>query len=310
MDANDSPEPPSNSEQAGGLSAGLKAILKIFFKKQPAVKLSSSQREAFIEKSIEEFSSHISTKDQILEEAAMEMIHGVIDLAQTTIKEIMVPRVDIVGIAEGTPLKEVIELVKRAGHSRFPFYRESLDEIKGILYIKDIFVDGLTEGSVLVDTKTRPAFFVPENKKASELLKEMKKQKVHLAIVVDEFGGTAGLVTLEDILEEIVGEIEDEYDLENTAVKKLDATHYSVKGSLPIYELNEELDLELPEDEFETVGGVIYDIVGSLPEEGTTVDYECLKLTATKIDGQRIRRVLVEILPERKAEKQSYDNEH
>ena len=151
---------------------------------------------------------------------------------------------------------------------------------------------------------------MPENKKASELLKEMKKQKVHLAIVVDEFGGTAGLVTLEDILEEIVGEIEDEYDLENTAVKKLDATHYSVKGSLPIYELNEELDLELPEDEFETVGGVIYDIVGSLPEEGTTVDYECLKLTATKIDGQRIRRVLVEILPERKAEKQSHDNEH
>ena len=308
MEANDSSEPPGNSEQ-GGLSASLRAFLKIFSKQPPAGKLSSSQRDAFIEKSIEEFSSHISTKDHILDEAALEMIHGVIDLSQTTVKEIMVPRVDMVGIAEGTPLSEVIELVKKAGHSRFPYYRESLDDIKGILYIKDIFVDGLTEGSILVDTKTRPAFFVPENKKVSELLKEMKKKKVHLAIVVDEFGGTAGLVTLEDILEEIVGEIEDEYDLENSAIKKLDDTHYSVKGSLPIYELNEELDLKLPEDEFETVGGVIYDIVGGLPAEGTTVDYECLKFTAVKIDGQRITRVLVEILPERQIEKLAGDRE-
>ena len=146
-----------------------------------------------------------------------------------------------------------------------------------------------------MDTKTRPAYFVPENKKVSDLLKEMKKKKSHLAIVVDEYGGTAGLVTLEDILEEIVGEIEDEYDLENHAIKKIDDTHYSVKGSLPIHELNEELDLELPEDQFETVGGVIYDIVGSLPEQGTTVDYKFLKFTADKDEGQHITRVVVEL---------------
>ena len=138
-------------------------------------------------------------------------------------------------------------------------------------------------------------YFVPENKKVNELLKEMKKRKIHLSIVVDEYGGTAGLVTLEDILEEIVGEIEDEYDFEDTAIEKIDATHYSVKGSVPIHELNEELNLDLPEDQFETVGGVIYDIVGSLPKQGTTVDYKCLRFTADKIDGQRIARVIVEI---------------
>jgi putative hemolysin len=297
METKDNTEPPSSESEHSGFIKSLKEFFKQFSRLQSDSKLSPSQRDAFIEQSIEEFSTQLSTEDDKLEQAAKEMIHGVIDLAQTTTKEIMVPRVDMIGIAEGTALKDVIELVKKHGHSRFPFYRESLDEIKGILYIKDLFVDGNATGEALVDTRTRPAFFVPENKKVSELLKEMRKQKVHMAIVVDEYGGTAGLITLEDILEEIVGEIEDEYDQDDPVIKKIDDAHYTVKGSLPIYELNEELDLDLPEDEFETVGGVIYDIVGSLPEEGTTVDYNCLRFTAIKIDGQRITRVGVEIKP-------------
>jgi putative hemolysin len=298
MDTKDSSEPPPSRD---GRRQGILEALRIFFKqfsRDQSSKLSASERDAFIEKSIEDFSSQLSTEDDKLEQAAKDMIHGVVDLAQTTVKEIMVPRVDMVGIEERTSLKDVIELVKKHGHSRFPFYRESLDEMKGILYIKDIFVDGYSNGDALVGTKARPCYFVPENKKVSDLLKEMKKERVHMAIVVDEYGGTAGLVTLEDILEEIVGEIEDEYDLDDPAVKKIDDTHYIVKGSLPIFELNEELDLDLPEDEFETVGGVIYDIVGSLPEQGATVDYQCLKFTANKIVGQRITRVGVEIVPE------------
>lgn len=297
MDTKDSSEPPSREGRRQGILEGLRVFFKLFSRDQSS-RLSASERDAFIEKSIEDFSSQLSTEDDKLEQAAKDMIHGVIDLAQTTVKEIMVPRVDMIGIEERTSLKEVIELVKKHGHSRFPFYRESLDEMKGILYIKDIFVDGYANGDALVGTKARPCYFVPENKKVSDLLKEMKKERVHMAIVVDEYGGTAGLVTLEDILEEIVGEIEDEYDLDDPAIKKIDETHYIVKGSLPIYELNEELDLDLPEDEFETVGGVIYDIVGSLPEQGTTVDYQCLKFTANKIIGQRITRVGVEIVPE------------
>jgi len=305
METKDNTEPPSSGRDGSrhqdnrqpGIIGSLKNFFKQFSRDESDARLSPSQRDAFIEQTIEEFSTQLSTEDDKLEQAAKEMIHGVVDLSQTIIKEIMVPRVDMVGIAEGTPIKEIIELVKKHGHSRFPFYRDSLDDIKGILYIKDLFVDGGISGDLLVDTKTRPAFFVPENKKISELLKEMRKQRVHMAIVVDEFGGTAGLITLEDILEEIVGEIEDEYDKNEPTIKRIDATHFTVKGSLPIYELNEELDLDLPEDEFETVGGVIYDIVGSLPKEGVTVDYNCLKLTAMKIEGQRITRVGVEIKP-------------
>jgi putative hemolysin len=297
MEMKENDEPPSREDRRTGLINSLKNFFKQFSRLQHESKLSPSERDAFIEETIEEFSSLLSAEDDRLEQAAKEMIHGVIDLAQTTIKEIMVPRVDMIGIAEGTSINEVIELVKKYGQSRFPFYRDSLDEIKGILYIKDLFVDSNSSGEVLVDTRTRPAFFVPENKKVSELLKEMRKQRVHLAIVVDEYGGTAGLITLEDILEEIVGEIEDEYDQGEPFIRKIDDTHYTVKGSLPIHELNEELDLDLPEDEFETVGGVIYDIVGSLPEEGTTVDYNGLRLTAMKIDGQRITRVGIEIIP-------------
>lgn len=291
METKDNSEPPSRIRPRKGFWP----LIRKLFQKESNEKLTPGQRDAFIEKSIEEFSTNISLETKKLEKAAKEMIHGVVDLSETVVKEIMVPRVDIVGIEEGTSVKDVIELVKKVGHSRFPLYRESLDEIKGILYIKDLFIDSLADGDVILDTKTRPAYFVPENKKVNELLKEMKKRKIHLSIVVDEYGGTAGLVTLEDILEEIVGEIEDEYDFEDTAIEKIDATHYSVKGSVPIHELNEELNLDLPEDQFETVGGVIYDIVGNLPKQGTTVDYKCLRFTADRIDGQRITRVIVEI---------------
>jgi putative hemolysin len=300
MEAKDNSEPPGRSNPRKGLLFFLKKL----FQKNSYSRLSSSQRDALIEKSIEEFSSSISLEDNKLEETAKEMIHGIIDLSETAVKEIMVPRVDMVGIEEGTVLRDIIELVKKTGHSRFPLYKESLDNIKGVLYIKDIFVDGSNSGEAMLDTKARPPYFVPENKKVSELLMELRKQKVHLAIVVDEYGGTAGLVTLEDILEEIVGEIEDEYDLEEQAIKKIDDTHYSVKGGLALYELNEELNLKLPEDQFETVGGVIYDIVGSLPEQGITVDYQGLKFTAEKVEGQRITRVLVELPPGENINKQ------
>ncbi|MCD6163682.1 MAG: HlyC/CorC family transporter [candidate division Zixibacteria bacterium] len=305
METKDNSEPPSSGYHQNGFWTRLKRL----FKKEPAAKLSQSQKDAFIEKSIEEFSTNISMEAEKLEQAAKKMIHGIIDLSDTAVKEIMVPRVDIVGIEEGASLAEIIELVKKTGHSRFPFYRESLDEIKGILYIKDVFVDYPSSNDTTLDTITRPAYFVPENKKASELLKEMKMNKIHLSIVVDEYGGTAGLVTLEDALEEIVGEIEDEYDLEEQVVKKIDETHYSVKGSLPISDLNEELDLDLPEDQFETVGGVIYDIVGRLPEQGTTIDYQSLKFTAEVIDGQRITRVIVELVQNKITNKQNTNSE-
>jgi len=298
MDVKENSEPPGKRGKKQGFWSQILEVFPGLSNKNSDAQLSPSQRDALIDKSIDEFSSNIAFEDNKLEESARDMIHGVVDLAETIVKEIMVPRVDIVGIESGTSIKDIVELVIKHGHSRFPFYAESLDEIKGILYIKDVFVDSLNSNDVILDNKTRPAYFVPETKKVDELLKELKKNKIHLAIVVDEFGGTAGLVTLEDILEEIVGEIEDEYDLEDPLIKPIDDSHFSVKGSLPISELNEELGLDLPEDQFETVGGVIYDIVGSLPEQGITVDYEFLKFTADVVEGQRITRVTVEIPPD------------
>jgi putative hemolysin len=296
MDSKDSDEPPIPKKRKKGVKSRLKGMLNIFSEEEHAVE----KKDELIKKSVEEFSTSLASADNELGPQARDMIIGIVDITTTTTKEIMVPRVDIVGLESGSSVKDVIDLVKKSGHSRLPVYEESLDTILGILYIKDLFVEGIRENQVVDKSMYRAAYFVPENKKVSELLKEMQSKKNHLAIVVDEYGGTAGLVTLEDILEEIVGEIEDEYDQDTPAIKKLDDRHYAVKGSVAIYDLNEELQLQLPEDQFETVGGVIYDLVGSLPSQGAKVTYKGISFVADRVEGQRIIRVIVEIPPPKK----------
>ncbi len=224
-----------------------------------------------------------------------DMLRGVLEISRTTAKEIMVPRVDIVGVESGVSVHDVSELVKKCGHSRLPLYEESLDSIIGIIYVKDIFISGLPADTLIGKQHARPPFLIPENKLLSDLLREMRTNKMHLAIVVDEYGGTAGLVTLEDILEEIVGEIQDEYDREGPPIRKIDERQYSVGGGLPVSELNDYFSLDLPVERFQTVGGVIYDIVGGLPAQGTKVTYGGVNFIADRIDGQRIRRVIVEL---------------
>jgi CBS domain containing-hemolysin-like protein len=251
------------------------------------------EREADLEKTIDKLSLEFSTTENILEADEREMIYGVVEMGETAVKEIMVPRVEMVGIEVGTPLREVIDAIKNTGHSRFPLYDDSLDDIKGILYAKDLLTYTL-EGSQLDLAKiARKAYFIPENKKVDELLRELKKKRLHIAIVVDEYGGTSGLVTMEDILEEIVGEIEDEYDGEPPSILKQSPGVYLVGGSVTIADLNDETGLELPEEEFETVGGLIYDLVGSLPEKGRSVDYHDVSFVVEKVEGQRIVKVLL-----------------
>ena len=291
METNDKSEPPGSDRRPRGIAA----LIQKFLKTSTSAEIPTRLKDDLIEKSIDELSSSIATNDQSLGEETRDMIHGVLEIASTTVREIMVPRIDIIGIESGATVADIIELVKEFGHSRMPLYKESLDEIEGVLYIKDIFIQGISAWDKIDGSKTRSAYFVPENKKVGELLREMQSKKIHLAIVVDEYGGTSGLITLEDILEEIVGEIEDEYDLDAPSFKKLDDRHYAVKGSYAIHELNEELNLDLPEDLFETVAGVIYDIVGSLPSQGTAISYKGLKFTADKVEGQRITRVIVEL---------------
>jgi putative hemolysin len=254
-------------------------------------------KEEKVEEAIESLALAEGEKVKSLEEDEKKMIHSIFELGETRVKEIMVPRIDMVCIEEGTDLEEIKETVRKNGHSRIPLFRESIDQITGIVYVKDLFLEQRkSEEKVDLSKIARKAHFVPENKKIDELLQEMRKEKVHVAIVVDEYGGTAGLVTLEDILEEIVGEIEDEYDKEEPPVKKIDEKSYSVSGKLSIHDLNDFLELDLPEKEFETVGGLIYDLIGGVPEEGKKIEYKGLSFQVEKMKSQRIIRVKVKKL--------------
>jgi magnesium and cobalt transporter len=248
-------------------------------------------RKEDLHRSIDMLGLEFSTSENVLEEDEKEMIHGVVELGETEVREIMIPRVEVVGVEVGTSTEELTELIKRTGHSRFPLYKNSLDDIKGILYAKDLLVQMLDGGEIDLEKIARKAYFIPENIKADELLRDLKKKRLHIAIVTDEYGGTSGLVTLEDVIEEIVGEIEDEYDGEPPSIAKLSPGVFSVSGSVTISDLNDETGLKLPEQEFETVGGLIYDLVGSLPEKGRAVDYHNVTFVVDQVQGQRIVKV-------------------
>ncbi|KPK99830.1 MAG: hypothetical protein AMJ91_06120 [candidate division Zixibacteria bacterium SM23_73_3] len=246
----------------------------------------------------EEIESLTQAPENKLEEEERKMIHGVVELGETQVKEIMRPRPDMICVEENSTWEQIRELVRKHGHSRIPIYKENIDNITGIIYVKDLFLQGTDqERTMQLPSLTRKAYFIPESKKVDALLKEFKRDKNHMAIVLDEYGGTAGLVTLEDILEEIVGEIQDEYDKEIPPIQKLDRRTYRVDAQLSIEDLNETLGTRIEEKGFETVGGFIYDLVGSVPEQGRVLEYksdEChLKLLIEKVEGQRIKTVRI-----------------
>ena len=276
----DSDVPPRSPDSGGGFFA---KWLKSIFSQKKKIELSHEERDKAIEESIEKFASQVSSEENILEEEERDMIHGVVELGETAVKEIMVPRINMVGVAVGMSMAEVIDIIRKSGHSRIPVYGESLDDIKGILYAKDLLTFAHDNKSPDLISITRKPYFIPENLKIDDLLREMREKKLHIAIVVDEYGGTSGLVTMEDIIEEIVGEIEDEYDTEPPPIIELSANTFMVDGTVTIADLNEELDLGIPEEEFETVGGLIYDLVGSLPEKGQAVEYYQLKFVVHRV---------------------------
>lgn len=264
------------------------------------------------EKRMESLKNAIESTEADLEETEKKMIHRIFEFGEKTVKEIMVPRIDMVCCQTDYSLEKIRELVKKEGHSRFPLYKDDIDNIVGIMNVKDLFLNKIKKKQKLDLIRiARKAYFIPEGKKIDELLAEMKKEKTHIAIVVDEYGGTAGLVTMEDILEEIVGEIQDEYDLaEEEMVRKIDNENFRVSAKLSIEDLNEALGTELAEEEFETVGGFIYDLVGSVPEEGKVLISGGLKFTVEKVVGQRIKTVKVtklkkEISTDKKPQKKS-----
>jgi len=211
----------------------------------------------------------------------------------------MVPRPDIVAIEADRPLRDVQALVLQHGFSRIPVYRGDLDDIVGVVYAKDV-LKALHQGKH--DTPlaeiVRPAHFVPESKKVAELLKEMQREKFHIALVTDEYGSVSGLVTLEDLLEELVGEIADEYDRDEPMMEPVGDGVYRVSGKLSIDEVNELLDVDLPHEEWDTVGGLMLGLLGAIPTEGQEVRFRNLVFKAERVQGRRIAKVLITRLEE------------
>lgn len=230
-----------------------------------------------------------------VDDAEVEMIESVMEFAETDAAEIMTPRTDIFALSAETTLVEAAERIQQAGHSRVPVYRESLDEIVGVIYAKDLLACVGSETPPSLVDLTRKPFFVPETKPLDDLLREFKARKVHIAVVLDEYGGTAGLVTIEDVLEEIVGDISDEYDAaESPQIKRINETTVEIDGRLRIDELNDLLDLELPEDEdFDTVAGFVYSELGYIPVTGEAFSTESAEFTVLEADERRIIKLRV-----------------
>jgi CBS domain containing-hemolysin-like protein len=228
-----------------------------------------------------------------------QMIYSIFELSETLVREIMLPRIYINALEVNTPLDEAVDALIKSGHSRMPVYEESVDNILGLLYAKDL-LKVWRKGDQLASLRSllRPAAFVPEAKKVDELLEEMQSGHVHIAMVVDEYGGIAGLVTLEDIFEEIVGEIQDEYDQsEEAPYVQLGEGEYVFQGRIELKDFNEVMGGQLPTEETETLGGFIYEQVGRVPTSGESLQVGDIGLTIEQVTGRRIRKVRAKKLP-------------
>ncbi len=233
-------------------------------------------------------------EEGVLKEDEKEMIYSIFDLDDTSAREVMVPRIDVVAVEAQTPVMVALDVILAAGHSRVPVFVDNIDNVVGILYAKDLLAHWRSDANTdtrAVHELARNVYFVPETKPVSDLLRELQTRKVHIAIVVDEYGGTAGLVTIEDILEEIVGEIQDEYDPEEFFMQHISDNEYVFSARMDLDDINDIMSVELPTDEADTLGGLVYNLLGRVPEVGDSVEVTDLHLTVLDVDGRRIGRV-------------------
>lgn len=235
----------------------------------------------------------VGQEEGLLEQEEQKMIVSIFRLGDTLAREIMVPRIDILAFEADTPIDQALDALKQFGHSRVPVYKDTVDNVQGLLYAKDllgIWREGKQNVSLI--EHLRPAYFVPEAKKVDELLAELQAERVHMAIVVDEYGGVAGIVTLEDIVEEIVGEIRDEYDqAEEMLYQAINDNEYLFQGRIDLDDFNDIMGTSLPNSEADTLSGLIYSRIGRVPTNGDKFQIEGLQLTVEKVSGQRIRKV-------------------
>jgi CBS domain containing-hemolysin-like protein len=233
-----------------------------------------------------------------LEPEERQMIYSIFQFGETLAREIMVPRMDMLAFEVTNSLPQAAKSFTQSGHSRVPVFEGNIDNIIGLLYAKDLLhVMQNGEKQASIRELLRPAYFVPDTKKADALLTEMQAQRIHMAIVVDEYGGVVGLVTLEDIIEEIIGEIQDEYDLSEEEPVQQDGDEYIFLGRIDLDDLNEVLDSHIPKVESDTLAGFLYDQFGRVPHDGESIQTDGLLLTIEQVIGRRIRRVRVKRIP-------------
>nr|WP_307726486.1 hemolysin family protein [Trichlorobacter sp.] len=238
-------------------------------------------------------------EEGIVDEQEREMISAILELDNTVVREIMVPRTAMAAISIEASVRETIDAIIACGHSRIPVYDGTLDNIIGLLYAKDLLKSwGMEDAGIHLQDLIRQPFFTPETKTLELLLQEFKKKKVHLAIVVDEYGGTSGLVTIEDLLEQIVGDIQDEYDMEEELYTCDPDGSITTDARLPIEELEEQFQLEIERDKFDTVGGLVVHLADGIPTAGTVVTGEGLEIEILDADPRKVKRVRIVRLPD------------
>lgn len=244
---------------------------------------------------------NVGQEEGVLDETESDMLNSIFDLDEIVVKEIMVPRIDMVAIDGEDSLSEAIELIVDAGHSRIPVYEESIDNIVGVLYAKDIFNKmGEDFDNLKIKEVIRPAYYIPENKKVNDLLTELRSQKVHMAIILDEYGGTAGVVTIEDLIEQIVGDIQDEFDSEEDVIVMHSDEHLVADGRALVDEVAEAFDIELPEIEesdAETIGGLVFEQLGGIPKVNDEVVIDRLRAKVVEVSNRRIAKLEIFLLP-------------
>lgn len=267
-----------------------------------AVPAGTAPESIFLSEDGLRFLLNVTDEESVIEDEEKEMIASIFEFSDKLVREVMVPRIDVVSVPVEMPILETLDIILKAGHSRIPVYKNSVDNIVGILYAKDLLRflrDGRTDtplGKIL-----RPAYFIPESKKVDELLQELQLRKVHMAVVVDEYGGTAGLVTIEDLLEEIVGEIQDEYDAEEPTVETVNEHEYLFDARVPLDEANKLLGVELPSEGGDTLGGFIYSQLGKVPAVGDRVEFENVTIQVLSVTGRRIKQVRASVAVEEDA---------
>jgi putative hemolysin len=238
------------------------------------------------------FLLNVTEEETIIEDDEKELIASIFEFSDKLVREVMVPRIDVSSVPVDTPMLDALDVILKAGHSRIPVYTDSVDNVAGVLYAKDLLRylrDGRTDVPLI--RILRPAYFIPESKKVDELLGELQLRKVHMAIVVDEYGGTAGIVTIEDLLEEIVGEIQDEYDAEEPTVEAVAEDKYLFDARVPLDEVNKLLGVELPAEGGDTLGGFIYSQLGKVPAVGDSIEFGAVRIEVLSVAGRRIKQV-------------------